>query len=176
MRSHTRTLDEDVFARFLQAFRKRRSVVQTSQRGFAGKETTPDTEILRISVLDMEHCQFKREVDVPGLADPQTRNTDFLRELVFEPVLGGTRHFIYVEVYFTAPLSCHIFFKLLTPVVSKLRTLRSLQIIRHHRLTSHAYSNVIYIHFNILFGGKVSTLLSCSKSMFHPFSHIIDFL
>ena len=77
MRSHTRTLDEDVFARFLQAFRKRRFVVQTRQRGFAGKETTPDIEILGISVLDMEHCRFKHEVDVPSLADPQTQNTDF---------------------------------------------------------------------------------------------------
>ena len=176
MRSHTRTLDEDVFARFLQAFRKRRSVVQTRQRGFAGKETTPDTEILGISVLDMEHCRFKHEVDVPGLADPQTQNTDFLRDLVFEPVLGGTRHFLYVEVYFAAALSCRIFFKLLIPVVSKLRTLRSLQIIRHHRLTSHAYSNVIYIHFNILFGRKLSILLGCSKSMFHLLSRIVDFL
>ena len=108
-RSHTRTLDDDVFARFLQAFRKRRFVVQTRQRGFAGKETTLNIETFGISVLDTEHCRFKHEVDVPGLAGPQTQNTEFLRELVFEPVLGGTRHFPHVEVTFEAALSCLIF-------------------------------------------------------------------
>ena len=81
--SHTRTLDEDVFAPFLQAIRKRRYVVQTKQRGFAGKETTPDNETLGIVFLDRETCRFKHETDIPGLAGPQTHNTEFSRELVF---------------------------------------------------------------------------------------------
>ena len=118
MRSHTRTLDEDVFARFLQAFRKRRSVVQTTQRGFAGKETTPDTENLGISVLDMEHCRFKHEVDVPGLAGPQTQNTVFLRELVFEPVLGGTTGRKSVNTNFMTYTKCSEFLNKFVRVVS----------------------------------------------------------
>ena len=172
VRSHSRTLDEDVFVPFLQWNRKRRLVVQTGQGCFGWKETTDGPRNLEINVFHNERGRYKPKIGVPGLAGPQTQKPDFLQKTRFETVLSGTAHSQLIE----PDSRFHWFFRFFSDFLSRpsrsYGLCSSQEICMFEPLAVALIYHTICTYFWIPFSCETTNVLVIRKFMFPLLYHI----